>query len=89
MKKYLAFDYDNSEYKEFDTIEDAEAYLENCFLCEDEGYAPNTENYRIYEVVRKVKVNVIAYKKDFTDEEWDDEGYSSEFNEIWKHEFTK
>lgn len=38
MKKYLAFDGINFEYEDFETIEEAQKWLEECFLDSDEGY---------------------------------------------------
>ncbi len=88
MKKYLAWDFDNHEHEEFETIEEAREYLEECFLNE-EGYSPDTNCYKIFVLSEKVEVEVIADKSDFTDEEWEEAGHNSDHDEIWKHRFVK
>lgn len=88
MGKYLAFDADNREYEESETIEEARDYCQEGFLSED-GYSQETSNYKIYTLTETVELKVIAEKKDFTDEEWSEKGYRDEFDEICQHEFIK
>ena len=47
MKKYLAFDGINCEYKPFETIEEARKWLEECFYNDGEGYHPDLESCKI------------------------------------------
>jgi len=84
--KYLAFDADNYDFEEFETIEEARKYCEDGFLNE-EGYSPDTEKYKIWQIAEIVELKTIAEKKDFTDEQWEEKGYSDEFDTICKHEF--
>ena len=85
--KYLAYDGVNGEHEGFNTVEEARAYLEEIFLDGSE-YHPDILECKIYELKEKVEYDVIADKADFTDKEWEDAEYSSEYTEIWKHKFT-
>lgn len=89
MEKYLAYDGINNEYEFFYTNEDAQDWLSDIFLDRYEGYHPDLSCCAIYELKQKVGYDIIANKKDYTDEEWQDEGYSVYFNEIWKHKFIE
>ena len=84
---YLAYDGINADHENFDTLEEAQKYLEEVFL--DEGYDPEMVSCKIYKLVQKVSFDVVAKKTDFTDEEWEEEGYSDEFDEMWKHKFIE
>jgi hypothetical protein len=83
--KYLAFNADNYDFEEFETIEEARKYCEDGFL--NESYSQDTENYKIWQIAETVELKTIAEKKDFTDEQWEDEGYNEDFDTICKHEF--
>ena len=85
-KPYLAYDGINSEYEEFATIEEAEKFLEESFLDQDEGYHPDLESCKIYKLEKQVKLHVIDRADDYTTEQWLAK-YSAEYDEIWTHEF--
>lgn len=104
MKKYLAFDPINHEYEDFETIKEAQEYLEESFLDDDEGYHPDAEDFLIYELIEKVKVTELDAKENYkygSEEEaeeandqkaLDDEDFwphSSQFDFVSKHEFVK
>lgn len=84
---YLAYDSINGDYEHFETIEEARDWLSESFLCDGEGYHPDLKGCRIYKVAEKADYTVVASRCDFTEEEWEEEGYSSDYEEIWKHVF--
>jgi hypothetical protein len=86
--KYLAFDGINCDYEEFDTIEEAREWIEEGILHPNEGYHPDGESFKIYQLVENLKYNVIAERKNFTAEQWE-EMYDSNYDEIWEHKFVK
>ena len=98
MKKYLAFDGINGDHEEFDTIEEAREWLEDCFLSPDEGYHPDFASCKIYQLAETVECEVVDkkenYKYIYEDDipEGDNESqawpYSTDFDEIWKHKFV-
>ena len=98
MKTYLAHDAINGEYEEFETIEEAREWLEESFLDYDQGYHPETELCRIFELKEKVILNIIDSKKNYKylneddipedDDESEAWPYDSVFDEICKHEFV-
>ena len=98
MKKYLAFDGINGGHEDFDTIEEAREWLEDCFLSPDEGYHPDFASCKIYQLAETVECEVVDkkenYKYIYEDDipEGDNESqawpYSTDFDEIWKHKFV-
>ncbi len=98
MKKYLAFDGINGGHEDFDTIEEARKWLEDCFLSPDEGYHPDFASCKIYQLAETVECEVVDkkenYKYIYEDDipEGDNESqawpYSTDFDEIWKHKFV-
>lgn len=86
--KLLAFDGINREYKSFESIEDARAFLEESFLDKKEGYHPDLTTSMIYELKESVDYDIVASKSDYTDKEWKEADYPEEFEEIWKHKFV-
>jgi len=98
MKRYLAFDGINGDREEFDTIEEAREWLEDCFLDEEEGYHPDFQSCKIYQLAETVECEVVDKKENYKymDEddipEDDNESiawpYSTDFDEIWKHKFV-
>jgi len=98
MKKYLAFDGINCEHEEFETIEEAREYLEECFLDSDDGYHPDMDSCKIYELKETVSYDVIDKKENYKyiheeDIPEDDEvseawPHNNDFDEIWKHKFV-
>ena len=98
MKKYLAVDGINGDREEFDTIEEAREWLEDCFLSPDEGYHPDFASCKIYQLAETVECEVVDkkenYKYIYEDDipEGDNESqawpYSTDFDEIWKHKFV-
>ena len=96
MKRYLAFDAANNEYEEFDTIEEARAWLKDGFLDQSEGYHPDAESFAIYEIKERVKIIVTDRKENYMYENEEDipEGsdedawpYDNAFDYVCKHEF--
>ena len=98
MKKYLAFDGINCDYEEFETIAEAEKWLEEIFLDSDEGYHPDMESCKIFELRATVDYDVIDSKENYKyiyeddipedDEESEPWPYNTDFDEIWKHKFV-
>lgn len=98
MKKYLAFDGINCEYEEFETIEEAQKWLEECFLDSDEGYHPDMDCCKIFELKQTVSYDVVdkkenykyVYEEDIPEDDEKSEAwpYSTSFDEIWKHKFV-
>jgi len=98
MKKYLAFDGINGGHEDFDTIEEARKWLEDCFLSPDEGYHPDFASCKIYQLAETVECEVADkkenYKYIYEDDipEGDNESqawpYSTDFDEIWEHKFV-
>lgn len=95
MKKYLAYDSINSDYEEFETIEQAREYLVEAFLDPDEGYHPDLIDCKIYELKETVEYDVIDKKENYKYMDEDDipEGSDEEawghgdVDEVWKHKF--
>jgi len=85
--RYLAID-TNNDRDEFDTIEEAREWLEESFLS-NEGYHPDLEDCRIYELIEVVKKTVVQVQGDMTDEQWSEISSTPECDEIWRHEFVK
>ena len=90
MKKYLAYDGINSEYEEFDTIEEAREYLTEGFLQPGEGYHPDLKDCAIYKLCEAVDYDVIDSKDNYPeiDEDSEEWPFDNEFDEIWKHKFV-
>ena len=85
-EEFLAWDGINNEHEEFDTIEDAIEYLEECFFDGYEGYHPDSESCKIYKLHKTIDFDVIATKKE--GEKWSEEqNYPNEFDEICKHKW--
>jgi len=100
MKKYLAFDALNGDYEEFETIEEAQKYLEESFCDVDSGYSDETELCKIYELKQTVKLEIVDSKENYkyvyiddapidedVDEEKDVWPYDSAFDTIAEHKF--
>ena len=98
MKKYLAFDGINNQYEDFETIEEAQEWLKEIFLDPDEGYHPDLESCKIFELKQTVGYDVIDskdnYKYMYEDDipEDDEESEScpfggADYDEIWEHKF--
>ena len=98
MKKYLAFDGINCEYEEFETIEEAQIYLEESFLDSDEGYHPDMKSCKIFELKQIVDYDIVdskenykyEHEEDIPEDDEDSEAwpYDSDFDKIWKHKFV-
>lgn len=90
MKQYKWFAYDrvNGDYEIFETeaeaIEAAEKFLK--YYREEatqDGWPEDLEGNVGYGEIKVHTVsNEIANKKDYTDEEWEEEGYSLDFDKI-------
>ena len=98
MKKYLAFDGINGGHEDFDTIEEARKWLEECFLDEQEGYHPDFASCMIFQLAETIECDVVdkkenykyIYEEDVPDEEEGEEvwPYGAGVDEIWKHKFV-
>lgn len=98
MKKYLAFDAINHEYEDFDTIKEAQKWLEEAFLDQSEGYHPDLTECKIFELKQTVTYDVIDSKENYKyiNEEDIPEGEEGEevwphddmFDEMWQHRFV-
>ena len=99
MKKYLAFDGINNEHEEFETIEEAREWLEELFLDAEQGYHPDTESCKIFELKEIIAIDLIdsqknykyLYEDDIPEDDKESEAwpYNTDFEEIWKHEFIE
>jgi len=98
MKKYVAYNAIDSEYEDFETIEEARKYLEEVFLDNTEHlYHPDMEGCKIFELKEVVGYDVIDRKEnykylneeDIPDDDNDSESwpYDNAADEIWKHKF--
>jgi hypothetical protein len=54
MKKYLAFDATHCKYKTFETLEEAQIWLEERFLNPDYGYDPYMNLCKIFKMTQIV-----------------------------------
>lgn len=99
MKRYLAFDAINYEYEDFDTIDDAQNWLEEAFLDSSEGYHPDLKDCKIFELKQVVDYDVIdskdnykyMYEDDIPEDDSESEACpfgSEDYDEIWKHKFV-
>lgn len=98
MKKYLAFDSINCDYEEFENIEDAKKWLEECFYDSSEGYHPDIKDCKIYELCATVDYDVLdsksnykyVYEDDIPEDDNESEAwpYNSGFDEIWEHKWV-
>jgi succinylglutamate desuccinylase len=96
MRKYLVIDPDFQQ-EEFETIEQARAYLKEVFFDYEEGYHPGTENCRIYQLVETVELEVVDRKENYKyvreedipedDEESEAWPYPDHYDEVCKHTF--
>lgn len=98
MKKYLAFDGINFEYEEFETLKEAQKWLEECFVSSEEGYHPDLDSCKIYKLKQVVRHDVVDKKDNYKyeceddipedDEKSEAWPYDSAFDEIWQHKFV-
>ena len=100
MKKFLAYDGINCEYEDFNTIDEARAWLKEAFLDDQDGYHPDLKDCAIYKLEETVDYDVIdskdnyKYRNEEDIPEDDQESVacpfgSEEYDEIWKHKFVK
>lgn len=89
MKKvnFIAYDPDAYDFETFEHEKDAEKWIDDCFdgFIESEGgYSEAVPNggYVIAKVIKRSKYEVIEEKKDYTNEEWEEMGYSQDFELI-------
>jgi len=89
--KYLAFNSGECDYEEFDTIEEAREWLDECFIVEGEGYSQEPTGSKIYKLTEEVSYDVVDKMSNYdSKEQWEEEtGMSDEYEEIWKHKFVK
>lgn len=99
MKKYLAYDAINSDYEEFDTLEEAHDWIKEAILDPSEGYHPDLKECKIYIQIETVDYDVTDKKSNYKYENEDDipEGdeeseawpHDNAFDEIWQYKFVK
>jgi len=97
VKKYLAYDAPNNEYESFETIEEAQKWIEESILDPNDGYASEVKDCKIYELRQIVEFDKIDSKENYEYEYEDDipEGdetseawpYDPDFDEVWQHRF--
>ena len=95
--RYLAFDGINCSYERFETIEEAREWLVECFYDEQEGYHPDLESCKIFELKEVASYDIIDKKENYKylheedipegDNESESWPYDDAFDEIWKHKF--
>ena len=98
MKRYLAYDAPNNEYEDFETIEEAQKWIEESILGGGDGYDSEAKDCKIYELKQIVEFDKIDSKENYKyeyeedipedDEESEAWPYGSEFDEVWQHKFT-
>lgn len=96
MNKFLAWDAINRDHETFETLEEAQKYLTDCFLCDGE-YHPDIESCCIYKLHSGVSYDVIDTKgnykyeneEDIPEDDEDSEAwpYDNAHDEIWQHRF--
>ena len=91
--KYFAYDETNYDFKFFETEEEAKKAAENYleYYAEDassEGW-PEDINICYGKIMAQTIKKIIEEKKDYTDEEWGDMGYSEEYDEIIDYNIEK
>ena len=92
--RYFAYDQYNGEYEFYDTEEEAkkaaEAFLQ--YYADDasgDGWPDDlTGSIGYGKVVSETEEEVTAEKKDFSDEEWEEEGYNLDFDKIVDYKLT-
>lgn len=87
MKKpFIAYNADNMDFKTFETEEQAEEWLQELFdgAGTDDGFSADMTSgeYFIAKVIKRSHYVETANKKDYTDEEWEEEGYSDYHDSI-------
>ena len=97
-EKYVAFDGINGYYEAFETIEEAQSWLEEGFFDAEEGYHPDMKSCKIYELKQTVDYDVVDSKENYKyeceddipedDEKSEAWPYDNRFDEIWKHKFV-
>ena len=89
---YMVYDGYNGDCTFFSTLHEAGEHL-NYILDEysSEGYPDEVElgQIGIYKMTHCSKLNKIAYRKNYTNEEWSDKGYSSDFDCICDHKIVE
>jgi dissimilatory sulfite reductase (desulfoviridin) alpha/beta subunit len=86
---YIAYDYEDWDFTKCETEEEAIKEVEKIIdyyrdNANDEGWPDNLHKKIGYAKIEKdvVEEKIIADYKDFTDEEWEEEGYSLNHNKI-------
>jgi len=86
--KYFAYDRYNGEYAFFKTEQEAREAAERYLgyyaeYAASDGWPEDLSNSIGYgRIIATTVEKIITDKKDFTDEEWEEEGYSSDWDKI-------
>ena len=76
----------------FDDYESAKAFLGECMM-QDNVYSQESPEHEmgIYCLDTGIQIEVVANKKDYSDEDWEEEWgeHVEDVEEVWKHEFIK
>ena len=91
MKKgnFIAYESDNHDLHYFETEKDAVICMNEIIADNsDEGISEDMENghYFIAKIISRTQFIETKNKKDYTDEEWEEEVYSSDFDRIGRVE---
>lgn len=83
---FITYDPDNHDFEGFETIDQAEKNINLLFdeFDPDEGYSEEVGSggYLIAKVIKKSNYKAVHEKKDYTDEEWEEMGYSQDFDRV-------
>jgi len=96
MKKYIVYDYDNSEFEHFDTIEEAQKWIKK----ENSGeISPDISEYFIAEIIQKASFEVTdkkenykyVYDEDIPEDDTESEAwpYDNKFDFVGKIKFEE
>jgi hypothetical protein len=88
QENYLALDDPNNEYEFFETIEEAKKWLKEVIDDYDDGIPDDVVHDKIYKLQERIKLKPIAYREDYSEEEWEDEGYG-DYEYIVEIQFEK
>lgn len=93
--KYFSFDRINGEFNTHKTIEEAKEEAEEALeyyrdAANSEGWPDGLSGSIGFGKLESLCVEkVVANKKDFTDEEWDDAGFNSDFDYVADYSFEE
>ena len=87
--KYMLHSSEEGIIGEYNTKQEAvEAYDNEKLFYYSEG-VPTGLTFKIYKLEAQSETKVVAERKDYTEEEWEEEGYNSWFDTILKMELKE